>query len=405
MSPRAACRSWRRSACRRTIRCWRGRSAYLRREQEAEGSWFGRWGTNYIYGTWSVLCAFNAAGMPPDDPAVRRAVAWLLSVQREDGGWGEDEETYRDAPHGRYKESTPSQTAWALLGLMAAGEADHPAVARGIDYLTRDAVRRMAGGASCRTTPLVSRASSICAITATAGISRCWRWRATATCAAATRAGWRLASDRCSGRRGRRPGGRGTDRAAPGLARGDRRRNRGGREDRSAAPDRCRRRSAGQLRSGGRARPGAAAGRLIVPSAVIAGEARIIRPIPELSRVLGGATRACRAGCRGDRGERRGKAPPSRPDICRGDRSGKRRGGVHRQCARRAVRRAARDLRSGGTCPCRRRHWPRSTRMARSASGACSPRSPRDPDNCPRCSRSRPTPRRHGARSSRASGR
>jgi squalene-hopene/tetraprenyl-beta-curcumene cyclase len=58
-------------------------------------------------------------------------------VQRDDGGWGEDEETYRDAPHGRYKESTPSHTAWALLGLMAAGEADHPAVANGIDYLTR----------------------------------------------------------------------------------------------------------------------------------------------------------------------------------------------------------------------------------------------------------------------------
>ncbi len=111
--------------------------AYLRREQEAEGSWFGRWGTNYIYGTWSVLCALNVAGVAADEPAVRRAVAWLVSVQAEDGGWGEDEETYRDAPHGRYKESTPSHTAWALLGLMAAGEVDHPAVARGIDWLTR----------------------------------------------------------------------------------------------------------------------------------------------------------------------------------------------------------------------------------------------------------------------------
>ncbi len=66
---------------------------------------------------------------------VRRAVDWLAAVQREDGGWGEDEESYADASHGRYQESTASQTAWALLGLMAAGAADHPAVTRGIDYL------------------------------------------------------------------------------------------------------------------------------------------------------------------------------------------------------------------------------------------------------------------------------
>jgi squalene-hopene/tetraprenyl-beta-curcumene cyclase len=110
--------------------------AYLRREQEKDGSWFGRWGTNYIYGTWSVLCALNAAGIAHDDPAMRRAVDWLVSVQRGDGGWGEDEESYDSAPRGRYKESTPSQTAWAVLGLMAAGAADHPAVARGIAYLS-----------------------------------------------------------------------------------------------------------------------------------------------------------------------------------------------------------------------------------------------------------------------------
>jgi squalene-hopene/tetraprenyl-beta-curcumene cyclase len=108
---------------------------YLRREQEPDGSWFGRWGTNYIYGTWSVLCALNAAGLAPNDPAVRRAADWLVSVQREDGGWGEDEESYGDAPHGQYIASTPSQTAWAVLGLMAAGAAEHPATARGIAWL------------------------------------------------------------------------------------------------------------------------------------------------------------------------------------------------------------------------------------------------------------------------------
>ena len=109
--------------------------AFLRREQEADGSWFGRWGTNYIYGTWSVLCALNAAGLDQNDPSVRRATEWLVSVQRPDGGWGEDEESYADAPHGQYHASTPSQTAWAVLGLMAAGAADHPAVARGAAYL------------------------------------------------------------------------------------------------------------------------------------------------------------------------------------------------------------------------------------------------------------------------------
>jgi squalene-hopene/tetraprenyl-beta-curcumene cyclase len=108
---------------------------FLLREQEKDGSWFGRWGTNYLYGTWSALCALNALGLPSDDPAIRRAVAWLASVQRDDGGWGEDEESYGDAPHGHYKASTASQTAWAVLGLMAAGAVDHPAVARGIEYL------------------------------------------------------------------------------------------------------------------------------------------------------------------------------------------------------------------------------------------------------------------------------
>ena len=111
---------------------------YLLREQEADGSWFGRWGTNYIYGTWSSLAALNAAGLAHDHPALRKAVTWLESKQREDGGWGEDGRSYwTDKPRGEATVSTPSQTAWAVLGLMAAGEVASPAVARGIDYLMR----------------------------------------------------------------------------------------------------------------------------------------------------------------------------------------------------------------------------------------------------------------------------
>ena len=110
--------------------------AWLKREQEPDGAWFGRWGTNYIYGTWSVLCALNAAGMPHSDPSIRRAADFLLRTQREDGGWGEDNETYAKAAHGEYHRSNPSQTAWALLGLMAAGEAAHPAVAKGVAWLS-----------------------------------------------------------------------------------------------------------------------------------------------------------------------------------------------------------------------------------------------------------------------------
>lgn len=110
--------------------------AYLREEQEADGSWFGRWGTNYIYGTWSVLIGLEAAGVARTDPMVRRAVAWLYTVQHEDGGWGESNDSYADPQlAGRGIPSTAFQTAWALLALMAAGEGDHPDVRRGIDYL------------------------------------------------------------------------------------------------------------------------------------------------------------------------------------------------------------------------------------------------------------------------------
>ena len=111
---------------------------FLRDEQEPDGSWFGRWGTNYIYGTWSVLAALNAAGIAPGSFEVRLAVDWLLTRQRRDGGWGESGGSYwPGAPHGEAPYSTASQTAWALLGLMAAGQIEHPAVARGITYLIR----------------------------------------------------------------------------------------------------------------------------------------------------------------------------------------------------------------------------------------------------------------------------
>lgn len=111
---------------------------YLRREQEADGSWFGRWGTNYIYGTWSVLLGLEQTGLPKDDPMYTKAAAWLKSVQREDGGWGEDNFSYHDTDYrGQYKFSTAFQTAWAVLGLIAAGEAKSPEVKAGIDFLLR----------------------------------------------------------------------------------------------------------------------------------------------------------------------------------------------------------------------------------------------------------------------------
>jgi len=108
---------------------------YLIAEQEADGSWFGRWGANYIYGTWSALCALNAVGFGPEDEPVRRAVEFLLNRQRADGGWGEDLASYLPDQRDACKASTPSQTAWALLGLMAAGAMDHDATERGIAWL------------------------------------------------------------------------------------------------------------------------------------------------------------------------------------------------------------------------------------------------------------------------------
>jgi len=109
---------------------------YLRREQEPFGGWFGRWGTNYIYGTWSVLVALQEAGVPASEPIVRRAADWLKSAQRTDGGWGEDNDSYlKPETAGKGRASTAFQTAWAMLGLIAAGEGGSSAVRRGAEYL------------------------------------------------------------------------------------------------------------------------------------------------------------------------------------------------------------------------------------------------------------------------------
>jgi len=110
--------------------------AWLLAEQEADGGWFGRWGVNYLYGTGSVVPALTAAGLPPGHPAIRRAVRWLERVQNDDGGWGEDLRSY--LPGGEWigrGTSTASQTAWALMALLAAGERESAAVARGVGWL------------------------------------------------------------------------------------------------------------------------------------------------------------------------------------------------------------------------------------------------------------------------------
>ncbi len=109
--------------------------AWLRAEQEHGGSWFGRWGVNHVYGTWSALCALEAAGVGHEDRRVRDAVAWLEDHQNPDGGWGEDCRSYDDPSWIGRGVSTASQTAWALLALHAAGEASSGAAARGIEWL------------------------------------------------------------------------------------------------------------------------------------------------------------------------------------------------------------------------------------------------------------------------------
>ena len=111
---------------------------YLREQQEPSGAWYGRWGVNYIYGTWAVLVGLGALGEDPSQPYIRKATRWLKEIQNSDGGWGEDCNSYDDPDLQGKGVSTASQTAWAILGLMAAGELDSENVERGIQYLVRN---------------------------------------------------------------------------------------------------------------------------------------------------------------------------------------------------------------------------------------------------------------------------
>jgi squalene-hopene/tetraprenyl-beta-curcumene cyclase len=115
--------------------------AFLRHEQEPDGSWFGRWGVNYIYGTMQVLRGLEAVGVWNHEPHVQQAAEWLRSVQNADGGWGETCASYDDSNQKGIGTSTPSQTAWAVLGLLAAGDTRSDSVARGIAYLLRSQKR------------------------------------------------------------------------------------------------------------------------------------------------------------------------------------------------------------------------------------------------------------------------
>jgi len=111
---------------------------YLLAEQERDGSWFGRWGTNYIYGTWSALVGLSADGLERNRAAIGRGVAWLESRQNDDDGWGEGNETYHDPTlAGTASGSRAFSTAWAMLGLVAAGRGAGESVQRGADYLAR----------------------------------------------------------------------------------------------------------------------------------------------------------------------------------------------------------------------------------------------------------------------------
>jgi squalene-hopene/tetraprenyl-beta-curcumene cyclase len=110
---------------------------WLLAEQEDDGSWFGRWGVNHLYGTAAALPALEACGLPPDHPALRRAVAWLDSVQQSQGAFGEDIRSYSDPAWRGQGAATPSQTAWALIAYVSGGAAQALSARRTAEYLCR----------------------------------------------------------------------------------------------------------------------------------------------------------------------------------------------------------------------------------------------------------------------------
>jgi squalene-hopene/tetraprenyl-beta-curcumene cyclase len=119
----------------KTYACVKKAVDFLLREQEIDGSWYGRWGVNYIYGTWQAVRGLTCVGENPLEPSIQNALAWLRSVQRPDGGWGERCDTYDDPSRKGQGPSTPSQTAWALMAFLTCGYLDDPAVERGLRYL------------------------------------------------------------------------------------------------------------------------------------------------------------------------------------------------------------------------------------------------------------------------------
>ncbi len=112
--------------------------SFLKETQEKEGCWFGRWGVNYIYGTWQVLTGLRSVGEPMDQRFIRRAADWLRSCQKPDGSWGESCQTYDNPELKGRGPSTPSQTAWGAMGLMAVAGAQDPAVVRAINWLVEN---------------------------------------------------------------------------------------------------------------------------------------------------------------------------------------------------------------------------------------------------------------------------